>query len=69
MAREEYSRTMAEEYADIRGRVNSWTWEIPDELLDALLPEFEEWMTERFGPPSASHTDRVVYLVETYSWD
>jgi ubiquinone/menaquinone biosynthesis C-methylase UbiE len=63
---EAYGHKIEGDIQDIRDRTHSWTWEIPDHLLDALLPEFEEWLHEQFG--DGDLTDRVAYELEVYTW-
>jgi ubiquinone/menaquinone biosynthesis C-methylase UbiE len=65
VAEQTYSHTVAEDLEDIRGRVHSWTWEVPDNLLYSLLPDFEAWIPLHF---ESSNTDYVAYELESWRW-
>jgi ubiquinone/menaquinone biosynthesis C-methylase UbiE len=57
------SREMLEE---VRNKVHSWTWRIPDDAFDDCLPEFESWFRDRYGDRDISET--TSYALDTWSW-
>lgn len=65
---EEFIHTVEQDLEDVRGRIHSWTWEVPDDILNDSLPEFTEWMYERFGPPDTELVDRQTYEIEVWTW-
>lgn len=65
---DEYVHTVKQDLDDVRERIHSWTWEVPDDILNESLPEFAEWMYERFGPPETELVDRQTYEVEVWRW-
>lgn len=51
-----------------RNRVDSWSWEIPDDLFADCLPEYERWMLEHYGELDREHVQRVTYELEVWSF-
>lgn len=60
--------TVESELVRLRARFFSWTWEVPVELLDACLPEYEAWLRS-ISSPDGRFADRVTYVIETARWD
>jgi SAM-dependent methyltransferase len=69
VADESHKHTVADELEDIRERQHSWMWEIPDELFDLCLPEYEAWAIERYGSLDAEFVDEQTYEIEVWTWD
>jgi hypothetical protein len=63
--REETS-TVAEELAQIRDRIHSWSWEIPDEIFDQLVPQGEKWALEHFGSANVTLRRTVHYKLQAW---
>jgi SAM-dependent methyltransferase len=51
-----------------RNRVHSWTWEIPDALLQECLDIAERWARERFGSLDTQLTSRVANQLHVWSF-
>lgn len=49
VARWEWEATLAGMMEETRGRVGSWTWEIPEEIFPECCDEWERWAREEFG--------------------
>jgi ubiquinone/menaquinone biosynthesis C-methylase UbiE len=58
--------TVAEELALIRDRIHSWSWEIPDEIFNHLVPQHEAWALEHFGSADARLRRRVEYKLQVW---
>ena len=63
-----YEHTVAQVIEELRSRIHSWTWEVPDEVWAAALPEFEEWLLADSGPPETVLVDRQTYELEVWTW-
>ncbi len=51
-----------------RDRVDSWSWEIPDDLFAACLPEYEAFMREHYGDLDREYAQRVTYELDVWSF-
>jgi SAM-dependent methyltransferase len=51
-----------------RNRVDSWTWEIPDDIYQAFLPQYEAYVLEDLGGPDAKHATQVTYTLEVWTF-
>jgi SAM-dependent methyltransferase len=69
VGQESHAHTIAGDVQDIRERKFSWTWEVPDELFDACLPEYEAWAIERYGSRDHEHVDEQTFEIEVWTWD
>ncbi|MBI2912595.1 MAG: methyltransferase domain-containing protein [Chloroflexi bacterium] len=65
---EQVVRTPAQDLEETRDRVHSWTWEIPDDVLRACLPEYEAWAQNFFGDLSRPFTGRVRHQLEVWTF-
>jgi hypothetical protein len=61
--------TVAEELELIRDRIHSWSWEVPDEVFNALVPQGEAWALERFGSADAKLQRTVQYKLQVWRFD
>ncbi|MGB2694728.1 MAG: methyltransferase domain-containing protein [Dehalococcoidia bacterium] len=52
-----------------RNRVDSWTWEIPDEIFDTFFSQYEAYVHKTLGSPEFAHTTRVTYSLEVWAFD
>ncbi len=58
--------TVDEEMERLRNRSQSWTWQVPNDVFDDALPEYEQWL--RAAAPDG-WTDEVTIELEVWSWD
>jgi ubiquinone/menaquinone biosynthesis C-methylase UbiE len=63
---EEQQLDPAEVLREIRDRVHSWTWRVPEDAFRACIPEFEEYFRTRYA--SAPIIESVTYEVEIWTW-
>jgi ubiquinone/menaquinone biosynthesis C-methylase UbiE len=49
-----------------RQRLHSWSWDIPDEVLDPAIPVVERWARERFGDLDAPIEHQVAQVVQVW---
>ena len=63
---EEQQLDPAEVLREIRDRVHSWTWRVPEDAFRACIPEFEEYFRTRYA--SAPIIERVTYEGEVWTW-
>jgi ubiquinone/menaquinone biosynthesis C-methylase UbiE len=61
-------RTPAQDLEETRARVHSWTWEIPDGVLQACLPEYERWARDFFRDLHRPFTGRVRHQLEVWTF-
>jgi ubiquinone/menaquinone biosynthesis C-methylase UbiE len=59
--------TVEQEMERLRVRQGAWTWDIPSDIFDDALPEFEKWL--RAFVPSGTWTDEVMLTIERWTWD
>lgn len=60
----EEHQPLAEYLEEVRNRVHSWTWEIPEDIFDACFNEFAEWALANMA------SDRgVVYEMDVWTFD
>lgn len=52
-----------------RSRVDSWTWEIPDEIFDTFFSQYEAYVHDTLGSPEFAHTTHVTYSLEVWTFD
>lgn len=64
----DYVHSVGQVIEELRSRIHSWTWEVPDDVWAAALPEYEEWFLEHYGPPEAQLVDRQTYELEVWTW-
>ena len=69
VAEEEERRTPAQSLEEIRKRINSWTWEIPEELFFACLEEYEVWARGHFGDMDEPRAALGRYSLEVWTFD
>lgn len=69
VAEGEDRRTPAAILEVTRRRINSWTWEIPDELFFDCLEGYEQWLRDQYEDMSRELVDRVFYELEVWSFD
>jgi ubiquinone/menaquinone biosynthesis C-methylase UbiE len=65
VARRHDERTLTWLMAETRGRVGSWTWEIPEEIFPECCDEWERWARDRFGEDLS---DVTVYELDVWSF-
>ena len=58
----------AEELELARNKVNSWTWEIPDNLFRECLPHVERWAAEHYGRMDTQLHRRVAYNLQIWKF-
>ncbi len=61
--------TVEEELALTRDRIHSWSWEIPDEIYDKLVPQHEKWAIDHFGSADAKLRRTVQYKLQVWTFD
>lgn len=49
-----------------RNRINSWSWQVPDELFPKLMAEYEEWFESRYG--DAEIVEKSTFEIEVWKW-
>jgi ubiquinone/menaquinone biosynthesis C-methylase UbiE len=59
--------TVDDEMHRLRTRSQSWTWQVPTDIFDDALPEYEQWL--RAAVPGGSWTDNVTIELEVWRWD
>jgi ubiquinone/menaquinone biosynthesis C-methylase UbiE len=52
----------------VRTRTDSWTWEIPDEIHEAFLAEFEHWCRAHFGDLQRVYVQPVHYELQVWTF-
>lgn len=66
---EDEERTIPSELvARVRSRIDSWTWEIPDDVFPKFFAEFERWCRYCFGELEREYTQQVQYELEVWSF-
>lgn len=68
VAEEEERYTPARMLDISRRRVNSWTWEIPPDLLGECLDGAERWAREKYGDLNSELVRRVAYRLQVWSF-
>ena len=53
IAEVEEMTTVEEELALMRDQIHSWSWEIPGDIYNELMPQHEAWAIEHFGSAEA----------------
>lgn len=51
-----------------RNRVDSWTWEVPNEIFETFLPQYEAYVREDLGGPDAKHSTHLTYSLEVWTF-
>jgi len=69
IAEREETSSVAEELALIRDRIHSWSWEIPDDIYNDLVPQHEKWALEQFGSPDAKLRRAVQYKLQVWRFE
>lgn len=67
VAEADEASTVTAEVERVRNRIMSWTWEIPDDLLDACLPEYEAFL-HSIADTEGRLPGRAEYVVQTVRW-
>ncbi len=49
-----------------RQRIDSWSWELPDEVFPAFFDRYERWNREHFGDLERVFVQRAVYQLEVW---
>lgn len=62
-----HESTVESELEKARSKTNSWSWEIPDDILAASMDEFEAWLRSHADAGGNLH-DRFTYVIEVWSW-
>jgi ubiquinone/menaquinone biosynthesis C-methylase UbiE len=57
--------TVDDELERLRNRTSSWTWQVPSDVFDDALPEYERWL--RAAVPGGSWTDDVTIELEVWT--
>jgi ubiquinone/menaquinone biosynthesis C-methylase UbiE len=61
-------RTTASFFLDrTRDRIDSWSWEVPDDLFMQCLPEYEAFMREHYGDLDREFTQHVTFELDVWS--
>ena len=58
--------TVEEELALIRDQIHSWSWEIPGNLYNELMPQHEAWAIEHFGSADAKLRRMVQHRLQVW---
>jgi len=62
------SRTTARDVVETtRKRINSWSWQVPDELFPKLIDEYEAWFLGAYG--EAEIVDESTFEIEVWRWE
>jgi ubiquinone/menaquinone biosynthesis C-methylase UbiE len=51
-----------------RDRIDSWSWEVPDDLFAQCLPEYEAFMREHYGDLDREFVQRATFELEVWSF-
>ena len=51
-----------------RDRVDSWTWEIPDEIFPTFFSQYEAYVREELGSLDFAHTTHVTYYLDVWTF-
>lgn len=65
VARRQDERTLTWLMEETRGRVGSWTWEIPEAIFPECCDEWERWARDEFGEDLS---DVTVYELDVWSF-
>jgi len=52
-----------------RDRIDSWSWEIPDDLFAQCLIEYEAWCGEHYGDLDREYVQQVRYELDVWTFD
>lgn len=69
VAEEDHLQTPNENLAWIRQRINSWTWEVPEDLFFDCLKEYEVWAKEYFEDIDKPLAECVRHSLEVWTFD
>ena len=61
-------RTPGEYLEEIRNRVHSWTWEVPDDIFAGCLREFEPWYRQHYRDMDTELVDAATYELEVWKF-
>lgn len=67
-AQDEDHWTPAENIESTRKRIDSWTWQFPDDLFAELLAEFEPWVKERFGDMDKEYVQPRSFEIDVWTF-
>jgi ubiquinone/menaquinone biosynthesis C-methylase UbiE len=51
-----------------RDRINSWSWEVPDDLFAECLPEYEAFMREHYGGLDREFVQRATFELDIWTF-
>ena len=51
-----------------RDRIDSWSWEIPEEVFPEFFARYEQWCREHYGDLERRYVQRVTYELEVWSF-
>ena len=51
-----------------RDRIDSWSWEVPDEVFPTFYTRYEQWNREHFGDLERVYVQKAVHKVEVWSF-
>lgn len=68
VAEGEERRTPAQNLDRIRGRIDSWSWEIPDDVFADCFAEFEPWYRAHYVEMDRELAQPVSYELEVWSF-
>jgi SAM-dependent methyltransferase len=52
-----------------RDRIDSWTWEVPDEAYPEFFTRYERWCREHYGDLEREYAQHVQYELEVWTFD
>ena len=64
----EERRTPAQNLDQIRRRIDSWSWEIPDDVFATCLARLEPWYRRHYGDMDRDIVQQVSYELEVWSF-
>jgi ubiquinone/menaquinone biosynthesis C-methylase UbiE len=53
---------------DLRGRIDSSTWEIPADIHGAFVADFEAWCLQEYGDLQREYVVRIQYTLEVWTF-
>ncbi len=67
-AEDEERNTPQQNLDRIRRRVDSWTWQMPDEVFADFMRDFEPWYRQHYGDMEREYVQSVLYELEVWSF-
>jgi ubiquinone/menaquinone biosynthesis C-methylase UbiE len=66
---EDEERTTPAQVLDVTARrVNSWTWEIPDDVFADCIREYEAWLPAHHGSMERMYVQHAIYEMEVWTF-